>query len=128
MLLLFYFRNFYPQPMHVPYPGSHHLVGGPSMLSGGGFHHYPIHPSFPSAHHHPIGPPYIQQNPLNGFHITHFETANSSSLHHPGTTFAATSTLIAHHHQTATQSIPTSIGSALSKDEFYMKQNCLQRT
>jgi hypothetical protein len=123
--------------MHVPYPGGHH--GGPPFLPvgippvpGGGIHHYPGHPSYPPAHHHhhhPIVPPHVQPNPLNGFHVAHFEAANISSLHHPNTTFAATSTstLIAHHHQTATQSIPTSMTSALSKNEFYMKQRYLQR-
>jgi hypothetical protein len=120
--------------MHIPYPGGHHSLVGPPILPGGGLHHYPGHPSFPSAHHHhhhPIGPPpHVQPNPLNGFHVTHFETANVSSLHHPGAAFAATSstsTLIAHHHQTATQSIPTSLGSTLSKNEFYMKQHYLQQ-
>jgi hypothetical protein len=115
--------------MHVPYLGGHHPVGGPPMLPIGVPHHYPGHPSFPPTHHHPIGPPHVQPNRLNGFHVAHYETANVSSLHHPGAGFAATSTstLIAHHHQTAAQPIPSSLTAALSKDEFYMKQRYLQR-
>jgi len=81
---------------------------------------------FPPAHHHPIVPPRVPSNPLNRFHVAHFEAANVPSLHHPGAA-TSTSTLIAyhHHHQTAAQSIPTSL--ALSKDEFYMKQRYFQR-
>jgi hypothetical protein len=123
--------------MHVPYPGSHHLIGGPPMLPigvppipSGGIRHYPGHPSYPPTHHQPIAPPHVQPNRLNGFHVAHFEAANVPSLHHPGTAFAATSTstLIAHHHHQATaQSTPSSLTPALSKDEFYMKQRYLQR-
>ncbi|CAF4633613.1 unnamed protein product [Rotaria sp. Silwood1] len=132
-------HNFYPSPMHVSYPGVHHSVGAPPMLPVGvssvpigSIHHYPGHPSFSAglpAHHHPLAPPHVQPNPINGFHVSHFEAANVSSLHHPSTTFASTSTstLIAHHHQTATQPIPTPLTSTLSKDEFYMKQRYLQR-
>ncbi len=122
--------------MHVPYSGGHHPLGGPPMLPigvpyipSGDLHHYPVHPSFPAIQHHPIGPRHIQPNRLNGFHVAHFEAANVSSLHHPGAAFAATSTstLIAHHHQTAAPSIQSSLTTALSKDEFYMKQRYLQR-
>jgi hypothetical protein len=121
--------------MHVPYPGGHHPVRVPTMLpvsvppvSSGGMHHYPAHPAYPPTHHHhhPMVHPHLQPNQLNGFHVAHFEAANVSSLHHPNTAFAATSTstLIAHHHETGAQSMST---STLSKDEFYMKQRCLQR-
>jgi hypothetical protein len=117
--------------MHVPYPGGHHPMGGPPMLPigvpSGGLHHYPVHPSFPPTHHHPIVPSHVQPNRLNGFHVAHYETANVSSLHHPSTAFAATSTLIAHHQQTAAPSIPSSLTPTLSKDEFYMKQRYLQQ-
>jgi hypothetical protein len=132
-----FFSNFYSPPMHVPYPGGHHAVSGPlilpvgiSHIPGGGIHHYPGHPSYPSSHHHhPVVPPHMQPNTLNGFHVAHFEAANLSSLHHPNATFASTSssTLIAHHQQTAPQSISTSLTTALSKDEFYMKQRYLKR-
>ncbi|CAF1020088.1 unnamed protein product [Rotaria sordida] len=129
-------HNFYPSPMHVPYSGVHHSVGAPPILPVGGIRHYPSHPSFPAglpAHHYPLVPSHVQPNPINGFHVAHFEAANVSSLHHPNTPFAATSTststLIAHnhHHQTAAQPISTPLASALSKDEFYMKQRYLQR-
>jgi hypothetical protein len=115
--------------MHVPYHIGHHHMGVPSG-PGVGMHHYSGHPPFapgPPRHHHPIGLPPNQPNPLNGFHVAHFEAANVAALHHPGGAFAgtSTSTLIAHHHhQTGTQSVST----ALSKDEFYLKQRYLQRT
>lgn len=122
--------------MHVPYTGGHHPVVVPPILpvnippvSNGGLHHYPTHPSYPPVnhhhHHHPMNLTHLQPNQLNGFHVAHFEAANVSSLHHPNTAFAATttSTMIAHH-QTGAQSIST---PTLSKDEFYMKQRSLQR-
>ncbi|CAF3603690.1 unnamed protein product [Adineta steineri] len=124
--------NYYPPPMHLPYPhGVHHPMGAPSMLPGRGLHHYPAHPSYPLPHHHSIGPPHMQPNSLNGYHVTHYETANVSSLHHhPGPGYAATSTstVIAHHHQTGSQSVPTSIETGLSKNEYYMRQRHLQQT
>lgn len=124
--------------MHVPYVGASHPMSGPPLLpmhiSGSGLHPYSGHPPYlpTHPHHHPIVPPHLQPNRLNEFHVAHYETANASSLHHPNTTYAATSTstLIAHHQQTASQSIPTSTSSvapALSKNEFYMKQHYLQR-
>ncbi|UJR30003.1 hypothetical protein I4U23_017549 [Adineta vaga] len=112
-------HNFYPPPMHLSYPGA------PPILPPGGYHHYPQHPHFPVTHPHSFNATHLQPNPINGFHVTHYETANISSLHQPGTTYAATSTstVIAHHHQdTTTQPISKSIDTILPKDEFHSKQ------
>ncbi|CAF1236897.1 unnamed protein product, partial [Adineta ricciae] len=127
-------HNIYPPFVHPPYPGVHPSLISPSMVPPGGYHPYPLQPIYPPTH--PFNGSHLQHNPINGYHVTHYETANVSSLHHPGTTYAATSTLIAHHHQQQPpqqhheptgQITPKPIELTLSKDEFYTRQRRVQR-
>ena len=119
--------------MHVPYPGVHHPVRVPPMLSvngahipNGGIHHYPGHSAYPPAHLHPMGHPSLPPNQLNGYHVAHFEGANVPSLHHSNAPFVATSTSapIPYNNQAGAQPISK---TTMSKDEFYLKQRSLQR-
>ncbi len=89
----------------------------------GGMHHYPPYaPAPPVHHHHPLPPPPPPRPivppphiPTNGYNMPGFHP-------HSNAPFTSTSTFIAHH-QTATQPIST----ALSEDEFYIKQRYFQR-
>ena len=86
-----------------------------------GIHHYPPYAPPPPVHHHhhppPPAPPIVAPPhiPANGFNIGSFHP-------HSNAPYTSTSTFIAHH-QTAAQSIST----ALSEDEFYIKQRYFQR-
>ncbi|CAF0839694.1 unnamed protein product [Rotaria sordida] len=98
--------NYYPPPLGVRYPA-------------GGIHHFPQYAPAPPIHHHPpppppqiVAPPHI---PTNGYNMPGFHP-------HPTAPYTSTSTFIAHH-QTATQPIST----ALSENEFYIKQRYFQR-
>ncbi|CAF0836459.1 unnamed protein product [Rotaria sp. Silwood1] len=99
--------NYYPPPVAVRYPA-------------GGMHHYPPYAPAPPIHHHPlppppppiVAPPHI---PTNGYNMPGFHP-------HSAAPYTSTSTFIAHH-QTATQPIST----ALSENEFYIKQRYFQR-
>jgi hypothetical protein len=86
-------------------------------------HHYPQFAPGPPVHHHPpIAPP----PPLPPAHIP-MNGYNAPPFHpHPNAPFTSTSTFIAHH-QTATQPISTALTTALSEDEFYLKQRYFQR-
>ncbi|CAF3558256.1 unnamed protein product [Rotaria socialis] len=100
--------NYYPPPMGVRYPPA-------------GMHHYPAYAPAPPIHHHhhpPPPPPPIVAPPhisTNGYNLPAFHP-------HTAAPYTSTSTFIAHH-QTATQPIST----ALSENEFYMKQRYFQR-
>lgn len=90
----------YPPANIHPYPP----FAGPAPP----IHPHPPHPPPPSI----VAPPHI---PTNGYNMPPF---------HPHATvpYTSTSTFIAHH-QTATQPIST----ALSENEFYIKQRYFQR-
>jgi hypothetical protein len=135
--LLFVFSNYYASPIGIRYPPSG-LHPYPQYVAGPPVHHHhphhhpaapppppPPHPTahHPHAHHHPIiGPPHVPTNPVNGYNVSPFLP------HAANTPFASTSTsTFITHHQTATQPISTALTTALSEDEFYIKQRYFQR-
>ena len=111
--------------MHVSYPGAPSMLpvtGPPGLMTPHfpGYVPYPgLAPPPPPHHHHhlPMGLTHIPPNPLNGYHLSPYD-----SLPHPPAPppTSTTSSLIVHHPH-----LPP--GAPLSKDEFYMKQRDLRR-